>query len=60
MKTLGDILHNKTLETFAKAEQLDTYLSELNMLIEGKLAFCSFSFFFIFSSKYEQLHIYSI
>lgn len=45
MKTLGNILDNKTLETFTKAEQLDTDLSELNVVIEGKLAFYSFSFF---------------
>lgn len=43
MKTLGNILDNKTLETVTKAEQLDTNLNELNVLIEGKLAF----FFFL-------------
>lgn len=49
MKTLGNILDNKTLETFTKAEQLDTDLSELNELIEGKLVFYSFSIlFFLF------------
>lgn len=47
MKTLGNILDNKTLETVTKAEQLDTDLNELNVLIEGKLAFFFFpsSFF---------------
>lgn len=47
MKTLGNILDNKTLETVTKAEQLDTNLNELNVLIEGKLAFFFFpsSFF---------------
>lgn len=35
MKTLGNILDNKTLETVTTAEQLITGLSELNVLIEG-------------------------
>lgn len=39
METLGTTLDKNTLETLTKAEQLDTDLNELNVLIEGKLAF---------------------
>lgn len=42
---LGNILDNKTTETFTKAQQLSTDLNKLNVLIEGKLAFDSFSLF---------------
>lgn len=52
MKTLGNILDNKTLETVTTAEQLNTGLSELNVLIEGKLAFYTF--------EYKQQSIYTI
>lgn len=47
MKTLGTILENKTSETLTKAEQLNTVLNKLNVLIEGKLAFYSFSLFLL-------------
>lgn len=52
MKTLGNILDNKTLESLTKAKQLNRDLNQLNVLIEGKLAFCSsfFCFVFFFSS----------
>lgn len=64
MKTLGNILDNKTSETLTKAEQLNTDLNEFNVLIEGELAFYSFSFFYVassfFSNQYKQHHIYSI
>lgn len=42
---LGNILDNKTTETFTKAQQLSTDLNKLNVLIEGKLAFDSFTLF---------------
>lgn len=60
MKTLGNILDNKTSETLTKAEQLNTDLNEFNVLIEGKLAFYSFSLFVassFFSNQYKQLKI---
>lgn len=51
METLGTTLDKNTLETLTKAEQLDTDLNELNVLIEGKLAFYSFSYLLLFSPQ---------
>lgn len=55
MKTLGNILDNKTIETLTKAEQLNTDLNEFNVLIEGELAFYSFSLLCHF--LFKQHHI---
>lgn len=51
------MLDNQTLETVTKAKQLDTDLSELSVLIEGKLAFRSLSFFVLLSLFLRNINI---